>query len=178
MRNLKKKVLLYDILMVCREGDFMDIAGLRAAIAAAQAEKAKAEKEKMLCEKELESCMRLLKCLQEINEDYLNCTTNMNQTINHLANGYVVDGVGVGVDSLSSRNNKIKNHKAIVERTINKTNQRIIFLRGRIDELRLKIAQLAAQIASLQAQLAAALAEAARRAAEAANNRALTGYRY
>ena len=126
------------------------------------------EKEKVDCEKELEKCYELLQKLDLISADYTDCQIKLSQTINNMNNGCIIDGVGVGVESLNKRKNQMANNLDIVDSGITKVRQRIKELIDQIKRLKIKIQRLTAEIAQLHAELAAALAAEAAAAAAAA----------
>ena len=103
-----------------------------------------------------------------MSQDYAFCEEKVSQIINYLSEGCIIDGVGVGVESLNKRKNQMANNLDIVDSGITKVRKRIKELIDQIKRLKIKIQRLIAEIAQLHAALAAALAAEAAAAAAAA----------
>ena len=74
--------------------------------------------EKSRYQKELKSCDALLQRVKKMSQDYAFCEEKLSQIINYLSEGCIIDGVGVGYNSLNMRKEKMLSDMSTIESTV------------------------------------------------------------
>jgi len=69
-------------------------------------------------QKELKSCDALLQRVKKMSQDYAFCEEKLSQIINYLSEGCIIDGVGVGYNSLNMRKEKMLSDMSTIEFTV------------------------------------------------------------
>ena len=69
-------------------------------------------------QKELNSCDALLQRVKKMSQDYAFCEEKLSQIINYLSEGCIIDGVGVGYNSLNMRKEKMLSDMSTIESTV------------------------------------------------------------
>lgn len=93
-------------------------------------------------QKELKSCDALLQRVKKMSQDYAFCEEKLSQIINYLSEGCIIDGVGVGYNSLNMRKEKMLSDMSTIESTVKFLINRRKILSKRIGNINKELAGL------------------------------------
>lgn len=96
-------------------------------------------------QKELKSCDALLQRVKKMSQDYAFCEEKLSQIINYLSEGCIIDGVGVGYNSLNMRKEKMLSDMSTIESTVKFLINRRKILSKRIGNINKELAGLPAR---------------------------------